>query len=415
MAQDTSFAAKFLRKIKRIDTEQIESFLAQVIREKAFLEVVFDSITEALVVVEQSGRIVYVNEAARQLLVLGRMNVVGKKLEGLLREEELRNLAEEFARDATPIRQREVVINESPRRVFGVSIVPIENETGLITHAVWIASDRTDIHRVSEEKRQIEQIETMAVLTAGVAHEVKNPLNSMQIHTQLLQRAARDIRKIHGEDAALLRLEKSSAVIMEEIGRLARIVDDFIRAVRPVEPNILPSAINETARTVADLVAPECLMKGVNLTLDLDPDNPQLPMDSEQIRQVLLNIVKNAVEAIPEDRRGKVTIRTIEKNDHVLVEVEDNGVGIPDADRLRIFQPYHTTKFSGTGLGLMVVYRIVKAHRGAVGVRSTLDEGTVFSIALPRGERPPRMLAAEEVNPDLGDLESPANSGEMPQ
>jgi two-component system, sporulation sensor kinase E len=401
---ETSFSARFLRKIKKIDSDQIESFLAQVLREKAFLEVIFDSITEGIIVAEGTTKVVFINEAARSLFGVTAAEVDGKPLDKILRTRVLLQLMEEFASSMRPIRHREVSIRTPARRVYAISVVPIENEEGLATHSVWIISDRTETRRQAEEKQQIENMESLATLTAGVAHEVKNPLNSLNIHTQLMQKAVRELSKKLGEDATLKRLEKSAGVVLEEIARVARVVDDFIRAVRPVRPNFQRASINRVIESLAELLGPDCQSRGIELTLSLDPEVPQLLMDSEQIQQALLNILKNAMEAI-EKPEGRIGVRTILRSDHVLVEVEDNGSGIPEEDRLRIFEPYHSTKFNGTGLGLMVVFRIVKAHRGAIGLSSELGDGTVFSIALPLDERPVRMLEAE-VNPPLDGLDS---------
>lgn len=398
---DSSFAGKFLRKIKKIDTDQIEVFLAQVLREKAFLEVIFDSITEGIVVTEQDQRVVFLNEAAKQFLALGGKEVLGAPLREVMRAEELRDLASEFSREGRPVRQREVSLPQKPPRVFAVTVVPIENEEGLATHAVWILGDRTDAARRAEEQRQMQHMESLATLTAGVAHEVKNPLNSLNIHAQLAAKGLEHLRGQlpGGDNPALERMERSLNVILEENQRLARVVDDFTKAVRPVRPNLRRENLDTLLVAVAELIAPECRQRGIELVLTPDPETPQLLIDRQQIQQALLNILKNAMEAIDKPE-GRIVLRTRLRADHVLIEVQDNGCGIPEEERLRIFEPYHSTKFSGTGLGLMMVYRIVRAHRGAIALDSEPEVGTLFSIALPLDERPVRMLEAQ-VDPAL--------------
>jgi signal transduction histidine kinase len=245
-----------------------------------------------------------------------------------------------------------------------------------------------------EEIRRIESIESLSTLTAGVAHEIKNPLNSMNIHAQLAKKSLKDLREEIGANVTLERIERSNRVIMEEIERLAKIVDGFLDAVRPARPNIRTHDLNKVLLGVAELIGPDCRSRGIELVLDLDPELTPVRIDADQILQCVLNVAKNAMESI-EGEHGAIALRTKLKSDHVLIEVEDNGCGIPDEERLRIFEPYHTTKESGTGLGLMVVYRIVRAHRGAVGLRSEPGKGTVFSIGLPIDERPVRLLEAQ--------------------
>lgn len=395
MPAESSFAGKFIKKIKKIDSEQVESFLAQVLREKAFLEVILDSLNEGVIVAEETMRIVYINESARQLLGLLRTETINKRMLDVIKTAALVEIANEFNETREAIRRREVMI-QTPRgpRIYSITVEPVQNEEAVDTHSVWLISDRTDYVRRQKEKMQIENMESLAVLTAGIAHEVKNPLNSLNIHAQLANKAARDIGDRHPEEQATNRLERSTGVIIEEIERLKRVVDDFIRAVRPVKPALRKASLNNMLSQLADLMEPDCNNQGINLVLNLDPEIPLILIDSEQLYQVFLNILKNAIEAI-EKEEGKISIRTMLKSDHVLIEIEDNGVGIPEEERMKIFEPYHSTKFNGTGLGLVLVYRIVKAHHGAIAVKSEVGEGTVFSVAIPIDERPIRLLTSE--------------------
>ncbi|CAN5317001.1 ATP-binding protein [soil metagenome] len=413
MSSESSFAGKFLRKIKKIDTEQIEQFLAQVLREKAFLEVVFDSLTEGVIVTERGMKVVFLNETARQFLGVGRGLGVGQRLDKLLKSDALRALSDEFQERMEPIRDREINVRGAVRRSFSVTIAPIENEDSLTTHAVWIFNDSSGAQRLAEERRQIGNIESLATLTAGVAHEVKNPLNSMGIHAQIMEKTIEELRDRLPKEKSLAELSRSTEVILEEIQRLARIVDDFIGAVRPVHPEMRKASLNDAIQPLAELIAPECGTRGIELTLDLDPEIPPLLFDTEQIQQALLNILKNAMEAIDKPE-GVIIIRTRLRSDHALIEIEDNGRGISEKDRLKIFEPYYTTKFSGTGLGLMVVYRIIRAHEGAVALASEPGRGAVFSVALPLDERPVRMLGAQ-IEPVLERLDAESEiPGESP-
>ncbi len=395
MGTERSFAGKFLKNLERIDSAQVESFVASLMRENEFLANVLNAITEGVVVAEQGMRVVYMNEAAKALLGV-RRDANGLRLLDLLKQEPLRTLACEFAESGTAVDQARVALDREEGPVeYAVTIKPIENAAQIQTHSVWILSDRTESARRAQEQQRMENMESLAALTAGVAHEVKNPLNSMGIHAQMILRAAREHRGGGCDDETAHRIEQSSAVILEEIDRLRRVVDDFIKAVRPVRLDLQRQRIDPLLEALGELFGPDCSARGIELTLQLDPEVPPFLFDREQLYQALLNVVKNAVEAIDKDE-GRIVLRTRARTDRVLIEVEDNGIGIPEDERLRIFEPYRTTKFGGTGLGLMVVYRIIRAHRGAIRLHSKEGVGTVFAVMLPLDERLVRQLPAEE-------------------
>jgi len=398
-AESSRFADRFLQRLRRIDPDQIEGFIAQMLREKGLVEEVLDLMEEGVVLCDRQGRVLVVNRTAGQILGLRRAEAVGKALRRTLRAEAFLHIVEEFDEHREPIRDREVTLLAPRQRTYAVSIAPLEEE-GQPQHSVLLIRDRTEQDRRAEERQTIGRMEAMAALTAGVAHEVKNPLNSLNIHAQIIRTGIDRLRSVEGTEKHLEMMERSTEVLREEIQRLASIVDDFTRAVKPVRPQARPNNINSVIESVAALLGPACAERNTELVLRLDSEIPLFPFDHDQIQQALLNVLKNALEAIDKEA-GRIEVRTDLKSDHVLIEIEDNGCGIRESDRLKIFEPYHTTKFEGTGLGLMVVYRIIRAHRGAVGLRSEVGQGTCFSIALPLDERPVRLLGAEVAPPAL--------------
>ncbi len=365
--------------------------MTQLVKEKDFQKAIFDCLQEGIVVVGSDQRVVFANEASRGLLGLGGRKITGESLRSLIKAKALVLLADEFEEHRHPISHQEIRVRTPASRIYSVSIIPVGEKDGVATHSVWIISDQTETHRRAAERHQQESIRSLATLTAGIAHEIKNPLNSMNIHAQLIAKAARDFADTQEPSPQLERLDKSTGVLLEEISRLARIVDQFIKAVRPVKLSQRPTNINTLLNTVADLIRPECHARHIELELDLDPVMPLINLDGEQLHQAILNVAKNGMEAIDKPE-GRLVLRSMVKSDLALIEIEDNGCGIPEAERLTIFEPYHTTKFEGSGLGLMVVFRIVSAHKGALGLDSEVGQGTVFKIALPLDERPVRLL-----------------------
>jgi len=399
----SSFASKFLSRLQRIDTPQIEAFLTQLVKEKDVQRAILDSLVDGIVLADRELKVGYLNDAARGMLGLGPRKAQGEPVRRIMRAKNLQSIVDDFAGNPRAISHHEVRVKTPEPRIYVVSVIPIGVDDDEPTHSIWLLSDQTEIHRRAAEQQKTESIRSMATLTAGIAHEIKNPLNSITIHAQLMAQTAEKAAASH-DDPLMERLQRSSQVVIEEIQRLNRIVDQFIKAVRPTRPDLRTTEINALVESLAELVGPECQERQISLELDLDPAIPSFRVDPEQIYQALLNVVRNAIEAIDKPE-GHVVIRTHLRSDHALVEVEDNGCGIPEENRLSIFEPYNTTKFSGTGLGLMVVFRIVSAHGGAIGLDSEVGRGTVFRIALPLEEKPIRLLSGEAVSEELEKVE----------
>lgn len=396
--EQSSFATKFLSRIQRVDRSQIEAFLSQLVKEKDFHRAIFDSLPEGIFVTDRDHRVVFVNETARGLLGLGGHKVLGDSILKTLRVKPLQDLARAFVETGEVLDQREVRLRTPQARVYAISVSPIRDHNGELTHSVWILDDRTSTHRRVAERHQMESMRSLTTLVSGIAHEIKNPLNSLNIHAQLINQAADELAGDCLSEAQAQRLRRSTTVFLEEISRLTRIVDQFIRAARPAKLELIPTNLNDLVRSVAELIRPECEARQIELELDLEHSLGRVLMDPEQIRQAVLNVARNAMEAIDKPE-GRIEIRTSLQGDHALIEVQDNGCGIPEDQRLAIFEPYHTTKSMGTGLGLMVVFRIISAHGGALGLDSEEGRGTVFRIGLPLDERPVRLIDSEQIIP----------------
>jgi len=210
-------------------------------------------------------------------------------------------------------------------------------------------------------------------LTSGVAHEVKNPLNAMMIHLELLRERL---------DSPPDEVQHSLAVIGGEIRRLDRVVQGFLRFMRPQELAFKTLDLNLLLAGVAALLDAEWRSHGVHVVSELDPSLPTISADEELLRQAFLNILQNAGQAMPDG--GTVTIRTErEGRELIRVSIRDEGVGIAAADAEKIFTLYYTTKPNGSGIGLSLVYRIVQMHDGAIEVRSEVGRGTTMTVRLP--------------------------------
>jgi signal transduction histidine kinase len=225
------------------------------------------------------------------------------------------------------------------------------------------------------------------MLAAGVAHEIGNPLNSLNIHLQLIEREA---RKLNGAKSA--ELHESVEVARAEINRLDSIISQFLRAIRPTRPQLRPENINSIVEEAVRFLALEIKDRDIVVEQELRSDLPLLEIDRDQMKQAFYNVIKNSFEAMKS--RGILRIRTDMDESHVIVRFSDTGGGISAENLSRVFEPYFTTKTSGTGLGLLIVRRIVREHGGELSIESSEGKGLTLTIRLPHVDRRVRMLEA---------------------
>jgi len=218
-----------------------------------------------------------------------------------------------------------------------------------------------------------QKLAALGRLTSGVAHEVKNPLNAMRIHLELLKTRL---------DGARPAARESLDVIAQEIQRLDRVVQGFLKFVRPQELHLGPVDVSTLLGEVGRLMTPEAARAGTRIALDVAPELPPVAGDVELLQQACTNLVTNAIQALPNG--GTVTLAACRGGDGAIeVRVSDEGVGIPPEDVDRIFRLYYTTKPQGSGIGLSMVYRIVQMHDGRIDVESAVGRGTVMIVTLP--------------------------------
>lgn len=241
--------------------------------------------------------------------------------------------------------------------------------------AGWTYAVGTDVTTEQEMLRRTlraERLAAVGTMAAGLAHEVRNPLNSAALQLQVLR------RRLARGDSTPASLDGVAALVEDEIRRLERLVSDFLSFARPRPLDLQPTDLAELGRGVVELLGPEAEAAHVEMKMEIAGDLAPLRIDSERIRQVLQNLVRNALEAMPEG--GVLTIRARVTAGHVEIDVADTGLGF--GQDVPVFDAFFTTKSKGTGLGLSIVHRIVTDHGGTVRVRSRPGD-TCFTISLP--------------------------------
>ena len=400
------FVEKLIGRLGKIGPEDVQNYFLRLAQEKGFLETVFNSIQEGIIVTDARGRITYLNDAACQLFGLEADDSIGKRL-----DERVRGLDwNALSRSEGPI-SRDMEIFYPSNRFINFYSVPlvierqptddkIDNRNIDISgeqvgHAI-ILRDITETRRSEQQTIESERLNALTLLAAGVAHEIGNPLNSLNIHLQLIEREA---RKLDGANRT--ELYESVEVARAEINRLDSIISQFLRAIRPTRPQLRPENVNSIVEEAVRFFAPEIKDRDIVVEQELRSDLPLLELDRDQMKQAFYNVIKNSFEAMK--RRGILRIRTDMDGSHVIVRFTDTGGGISPDNLSRVFEPYFTTKTSGTGLGLLIVRRIVREHGGELSIESSEGKGLTLTIRLPHIDRRVRMLEAG----DAGSTSSP--------
>jgi signal transduction histidine kinase len=270
----------------------------------------------------------------------------------------------------------------------------IDNHAEQVGHAI-ILRDITESRRSEQQTIESERLNALTLLAAGVAHEIGNPLNSLNIHLQLIER---ETRKHDGTKRA--ELQESIEIARAEVNRLDSIITQFLRAIRPTRPQLRPENVNSIVEETVRFFTPEIKDRDIVVEQELRSDLPLIDVDRDQMKQAFYNVIKNSFEAVKS--RGILRIRTDKDDSHVMIKFNDTGGGISAENLSHVFEPYFTTKSSGTGLGLLIVRRIVREHGGELSIESSEGKGLAVIIRLPQIGKRVRMLEA-------GDLKSSAS------
>jgi len=372
---------KLLNRIDRLGPD-LQNYLQQLAREKGFLETIFNSLQEGILVIDGEGQILYANDGVERLLGIPPEDAVRKPIGRYLRDLDWTAMLA-----ARRIVSRDLEVSYPEKRYLNFNFVPLDEGGEAPSSFVLIFRDLTMAREETRETIESEKMGALTLLAAGVAHELGNPLNSLNIHVQLLERDLKRIDALQSPGMA-----ESWRVLKDELARFDTIITNFLRAIRPTAPQLKLDSVNAILKESIDFLNPEIADREMRVETVLDPAAPALYVDRDQLKQAFYNLIKNALQAM---RAGGILRISTERTDtHLVTTFSDNGSGIAPDKISRIFEPYFTTKPSGSGLGLLVVRRIVREHGGDLQLESHEGRGTTVRLLLPLPERRVRLLPA---------------------
>ncbi len=374
-----NFLDRFTERVEDVDAGSRQAYILRLVREHGFLETVFNVIEEGVLVIDRKLRIRYFNRAARELLALP-SNLGDIRVSQLLQGVDWRRILRADEDEWLRVARQEFEILYPVRRFLQFYLVPYPEDTHL---AAVILHDVTESRERAMDDLKRETGEAVSMLAAGVAHEIGNPLNSLYLNLQMLEKETPE-----GEGLEMIRNCKA------EVERLDSIIHGFLSALRPGKPSFAPVDATQLLVEVLKFMRPEIEARRVEVVLDFMSNMPFLTGDKAQLKQLFYNVIRNAVQAMPNG--GRLTVSGAYDAEYLSLEFSDSGVGIDSGQLGNLFKAFSSGRSGGNGIGMMVVERICREHGAEFGLHSLSGRGTAFEIRFPLGGKRVRLLPGAE-------------------
>jgi len=380
---------KILGRIEDLDSVNLGILVQRLARERKMQETVFNTIQDGILVIDSDGIVQYANDAGLAIIGLKENDIGVTRLWKMMPDLAKSIKPQEGAgKRSSLVLSRELELSYPERRIVRLYMVPIDAQVGHDDSGgyVIVISDLTEDKVSMEEVIENERTSSIVRLAAGVAHELGNPLNSLTIHLQLIERKLKKL----GLEKDAAPLAESLEVCQGEVQRLDGIITHFLEAVRPQKPELNELELIELVEEVLHVQEVELSNRQVEVNIEVADDIPLVLGDRGQIKQVCFNLIKNAMEAMQPG--GRLTIAARKDHDFVYLQFSDTGSGISEEELSKVFQAYYTTKEEGHGLGMMIVQRIMREHGGQISIESRKGVGTAITLHFPQPHRRVRML-----------------------
>jgi signal transduction histidine kinase len=389
----TSFVEKLLERAGRVDPGEMQAHLARLAEDRGFLEKIFNTLQEGVAVVDSDGRLSYWNRSASRLLSLPEdVGGSGWNLSRSLKGVDWKHLLQE-----NRVSSGSIGVSYPEKRLLNYYLVPLDEKGDAGLH-VAIFHDVTQEREKTEEALEVGRVEALTLLAAGVAHEIGNPLNSLHLQMQVMER---DLQRM--EIGPTHRIRESIEACQQEIRRLDGLITQFLRAIRPQPLRQFPEDPGEVLAEALRPLDGEFRDRRILLETDLAKNLGKVSMDRGQMKQAIYNVLRNALQFVGEGGLIRVTLRR--EDPYLVWEFRDNGPGIDPKHLPHLGQPFFTTRNEGTGLGLMIVQRIMREHGGDLQLESTPGKGAMVRLRIPLMDKRVHLLeeksSTTEGSPDV--------------
>lgn len=399
-----SYVKRVKQKAEKLSKEQVLSLLEDVADENESLYSVLESLSTGLLIIDDEFRLLRYNTIAESWLsfsehledILGSDKVIweyikDEEIAAFLRkcmEKNITNSSEDFS----------TVTPGGSVRFLTITISPLVNE-GELNGKVILVRDITEKKNQDILLHRMENLANLTNLAAGMAHEIKNPLGAISIHIQLIQKALEKARENQDKLPPPKFVENHIDIVNDEIDHLNKLVMDFLLAVRPIKAQLELKDPDKLIDGLVSFFKPEFNKEGIQVDFRESAGQKKILLDEKLFRDVIMNISQNALAALRTKYQGREggrfsIINKIEGNKFIIT-ILDNGCGMSDETVAKIFEPYYTTKANGTGLGMTMVYKIIKEFSGEIIVDSKEGEGTAFTISFPIPQKDAKLLTSD--------------------
>ena len=382
------FLKRVLEKIDKLEIDKVRDLCYELLNEQERLSAVIESLPEGILIGDEHHRILHINRAFHLLVPVGDAPLAHEPLWKSIEDEDIAEFCHTHLTTSAGKNEEIFTLSTSRGlRTLKCVILPLVSQNKIVGNIVRI-EDISEEQLNAARLYRAEQLASLTNLTANVAHEIKNPLASIGIYIQLMRRAM-DKKHI---DRQLI--SDNLVIIKEEIDRLNDIVVDFLFSVRPIDLRMQEVSLHNIIKECIDLLRPEMEAGSIETTQSINRDIPTIDGDRKYLKQAFINVMKNAIEAMPHG--GALRIQARATSSDVEITIADNGIGIDPALSNKIFEPYFTTKDTGSGIGLTEVYKIIHEHLGEITLRPASRAGTECVITLPVSRSSRRLLTSRE-------------------
>ena len=378
MKQDT--LDKLISRLDHLDPEELRSVFMRLVSEKGLLQDVFDALRDGIILFDSDGSARFANRAAAAIYAQPLRELLRTPFETLTGG----TCSWEDLRDSGIAITRDLQVNYPEPRHYHFHMSPIAGGSEYLL----LVRDDTEQHTRGQENAEAEQMNLLSFMASAVAHEIGNPLNSLGLNLQLLQRK---LAKLPDKESEKLTPLLETA--LQETQRLDTLLHQFLHSMRPARLQREPLNLNSLIERVLETLDPEIAPRGICVHLELSDTLPDLSADRAQLFQALYNLIRNAYQSIPGDQGG-IYIQTAYNDNDLRIVISDTGTGISHEVMGSMYEPFRTTKRKGNGLGLLIVRRIIKDHGGTLAFASKEGTGTTVTLTLPRADRVVRLLPA---------------------